>query len=94
MVVLSGRVSISGDPETVLCFMPGIGIGIGKGDDRLTAFKQLGRIRPNIQIPFKPGHVTVVSVCEPAQERIEMGRSVRPGKSDGNKARAFGKGDE
>jgi hypothetical protein len=30
------------------------------------------------------------SVCEPAEERIEMGRPVRPGKTHGKETQAFG----
>jgi hypothetical protein len=58
--------------------MPSIRVRISKGDDRLTAFKQPGGILSDVQVPFKPSHVAVFSVCEPAEEGIEMRRTARP----------------
>jgi len=91
MVVLCGRVSVSGNPETVLCLVPNIGIGIGKGDDGLTAFEQFAGILTDVYVPFKPGHVPMLSICELAEEGIEVGRPLRSGKANGNETQALGK---
>ena len=70
--------------------MPSVWVRVSQRDNRLTAFKQFGRILSDVQLPFKPGHVAVLFFCETAEEGIEVGRPMRPGKTDGHEAQGFG----